>query len=467
MTSPTGQQTFHHLNLIRRKRDGHELSPTEIQQLVTAIVAHEVSEAQTAAFLMATFLRGLSPAELTALTLAMRDSGESFDRRSLPQDAILVDKHSTGGVGDKTSLLIAPILAAAGLRSPHPIYLPMISGRSLGHTGGTLNKLETIPGLRTNLPLADLTRILHQTHAVIAAQTPQLVPADRILYALRDHTGTIESPDLICASIMSKKLAASLDALVLDVKTGSGAFLPDPAEARHLAHLMVETGTRAGTETVALLTSMSQPLGRFAGNWLEVQECVSILRAGPDAVPQHPLSADLIHLSLTLAGHMLHLAHAAPTPEAGATLAQHLLHTGAAFESWLAIIAAQGGDTSIFTHPEHHHHPVATRTVHAPHAGYLASMDTTAVGWAIHRLGAGRTTPDLHAGIELHAKLADFVSPGQPLVTLFAAHPDLLAEPESILRDAIRISETPPNPIPLIHELITASVRSHTFQETA
>ncbi len=458
------------LDLIRRKRDGGELTPDEIQYLVTAITTGtpteaRLSDSQIAAFLMAVFLRGLSPTELTALTLSMRDSGDTLDRSTLPPNAILVDKHSTGGVGDKTSLLIAPILAAAGLRSPTPIYLPMISGRALGHTGGTLDKLETIPGLRTDLPLADLTRILRDTHAVIAAQTPELVPADRILYALRDHTATIESPDLICASILSKKLAASLDALVLDVKTGSGAFLRSPDEARHLAHLMVETGTAAGTRTIALLTSMDQPLGRFAGNWLEVQECVSILQNRP-----HPLSADLIHLSLQLAGHMLHLAGATPTPETGASLARHLLHTGAAFQSWLAIIAAQGGDTRVFTHPESHHHPAATRTLHAPHAGYLSHMDTTAIGWAIHRLGAGRTTPgapiDPHAGIELHAKLGAHLHPGQPLLTLFAAHPDHLAEPESILRDSLTLAHTPPTPIPLIHEVIPSSHRP-ALQETA
>ncbi len=446
---------FHPLDLIRRKRDGQELAPADIQHLVTGITTGALSESQTAAFLMATFLRGLSPTELTALTLAMRDSGETLDRSSLPANAVLVDKHSTGGVGDKTSLIIAPILAAAGLRSRHAIYLPMISGRALGHTGGTLDKLETIPGLRTDLPLADLTRVLRDTHAVIAAQTPELVPADRILYALRDHTATIESPDLICASILSKKLAASLDALVLDVKTGSGAFLRSPDEARHLAHLMVETGTAAGTETLALLTSMDQPLGRFAGNWLEVQECVDILQGNA-----HPLSADLITLSLTLAAHLLHLANAAPTLSAAHVLAAHLLQSGAAYTAWLAIVSAQGGDIRVFTQPKIHR-PVATRTLHAPHAGYLAALDTTAIGWAIHRLGAGRSTPgapiDPHAGIELHAKLGTHLQPGQPLVTLFAAHPEDLAEPESILRDSIHIADTPPTPIPLIHEVIRTS----------
>ncbi len=335
---------FHPLEIIRRKRDGHQLTAEQIQSLVSAVVHHDISDAQIAAFLMATFLRGLAPEELNALTEAMRFSGETLNTSSL--DTFTVDKHSTGGVGDKTSLLIAPIIAAAGIRNTRSISIPMISGRSLGHTGGTLDKLETIPGFRTQLSLGEMTDVLRHTHAALVGQTPNLVPADRILYALRDHTSTVESPFLICASIMSKKLAAGLDALVLDVKTGSGAFLPTDVAARQLARLMVETGEAAGTLTVALITSMDQPLGRFAGNWLEVQECVDILKNNV-----HPLSRDLIDLSLHLCGHMLHLAGAAPTPGAGALLARDLLDSGKAYASWLQIVEAQGGDTSVFSNP--------------------------------------------------------------------------------------------------------------------
>ncbi len=452
-------QAFHPLDLIRRKRDNLPLTPDEIQSLVRAIVDGQISDAQISAFLMATFLRGLTLDELHALTQAMRFSGEILDTSLL--STFTVDKHSTGGVGDKTSLLIAPIIAAAGLRNAPSISIPMISGRSLGHTGGTLDKLETIPGFNTQLSLLQIAELLGKNHAALAGQTPNLVPADRILYALRDHTATVESPFLICASIMSKKLAAGLNALVLDVKTGSGAFMRKYEDARFLADLMVATGEAAGTRTVALLTSMDQPLGRFAGNWIEVQECVDILRAGPDGAPQHPLSADLIDLSLQLCGHMLHLAAAAPTPEAGAHLAANLLHSGAAFQSWLQIVRAQGGDTAVFENPAAFHQPAATRTLTASQAGYLNSMDCTEVGWAVQRLGAGRLKPgdpvSAHAGIEMHAKLGDRIEAGQPLITLFAADPALLDESGRMLQDTLQFASTPPTREPLILTVITGS----------
>ena len=268
---------IHATDSIRHKRDGVPLTTAEIQHFVRGVVDRSITDAQTAALLMAIFLRGLNPQELADLTSAMRFSGETFDAALL--HTFTIDKHSTGGVGDKTSLLIAPILAAAGLASLTSegipsICVPMISGRSLGHTGGTLDKLETIPGFNTQLSLQQFFDTLKTCGASLIGQTPTLVPADRILYALRDHTSTVESPNLITASIMSKKLAESLNALVLDVKTGSGAFMKSYDDARHLANLMVQTGTLAGTRTVALLTSMDQPLGRFSGNWVEVWECV-------------------------------------------------------------------------------------------------------------------------------------------------------------------------------------------------
>ena len=454
--TPDMPDTSHPLDTIRRKRDGLPLTSAEIQSLVRAIVEHRMSDAQIAAFLMATFLRGLTSSELDALTEAMRYSGEVLDTSLL--STFTVDKHSTGGVGDKTSLLIAPIIAAAGLRNTPSISIPMISGRSLGHTGGTLDKLETIPGFNTQLSLAQIYKVLGKTHAALAGQTPNLVPADRILYALRDHTATVESPYLICASIMSKKLAEGLDALVLDVKTGSGAFMQKFEDAKFLAELMVRTGESAGTRTVALLTSMHQPLGRFAGNWLEVWECVDILRAGRDQVQPHPLSADLIDLSFQLSGHMLHLAGAASTPESGAALAANLLHSGDAYRSWLQIVEAQGGDISSFESPAAFHQPTATRALSAPHSGYLAAMNCTEVGWAVQRLGAGRTKPgdpvSAHAGIEMHAKLGDRIEAGQPLVTLFAEVPSLLDEPEEMLRKAITIGEGRPTLSPLVREIV-------------
>src|ERR1700736_6032606 len=334
---------IHVTAIIRHKRDGLPLTTAEIQHFVRGVVDRSITDAQTAALLMAIFLGGLSPQELADLTSAMRFSGETFD--ATPLHTFTIDKHSTGGVGDKTSLLIAPILAAAGLASLTPegipsICVPMISGRSLGHTGGTLDKLETIPGFNTQLSLQQFFDTLKTCGASLIGQTPTLVPADRIT-----------------ASIMSKKLAESLNALVLDVKTGSGAFMKSYDDARHLANLMVQTGTLAGTRTVALLTSMDQPLGRFSGNWVEVWECVDIMRAGPDATRRHPMSADLIELTNILTGWMLHLSGKSPTPEAGALLSDEILRSGAAYQAWLKIVTAHSGDTSVFEDPAAFHNP--------------------------------------------------------------------------------------------------------------
>ena len=467
--------TIHPIDVIQHKRDGLVLSDAEIQGFIQALV-HRTPEnptptdAQAAAFLMAIFVRGLNPQELAALTQAMRFSGEVFD--PAPLHSFTVDKHSTGGVGDKTSLLIAPIIAAAGAPAVSggrfSLCDPMISGRSLGHTGGTLDKLETIPGFRTQLPLPEFLAIVQKCGFAMAGQTPSLVPADRILYSLRDHTGTVESPYLITASIMSKKLAAGLNALVLDVKTGSGAFMSKYADAQLLASLMVETGERAGTRTVALLTSMDQPLGRFSGNWVEVQECLEIFQHfSPDFAFTLPLeklqlSSDLLKLTHALAGHMLHLGRKAATPEAGAVLSAKLLADGSAYQRFLEMVELQSDDVSAavaaLANPAAFHKPTATRTLTADRSGYLASMDCTKIGWAVQRLGAGRTRPgdpvSAHAGIEMHAKLGDLVEKGRILVTLFSEEPALLDEPEQMLRETLQIAPTPPQPIPLIREII-------------
>jgi pyrimidine-nucleoside phosphorylase len=455
-------QTIHPIDVILHKRDGLALTDAEIRAFILAIVKRTpkrqlVTDAQIAAFLMAVFLRGLDSRELATLTEAMRFSGEVAYTEAL--NTFAIDKHSTGGVGDKTSLLIAPILAAAGLAHPTSegvpgIVVPMISGRSLGHTGGTLDKLETIPGFNTQLSFPEMRDVLKQCGAALIGQTPKIVPADRILYALRDHTGTVESPFLITASIMSKKLAESLNALVLDVKVGSGAFMPTYEKSKLLAELMVETGEASGTNTVALLTTMDQPLGRFSGNWVEVWECVDIMRG-----TRHPMSSDLINLSNILSGWMLHLAGHAGTPEEGARLSDEILRNGAAYQAWLKIVTAQNGDITIFEDPPAHHKPTATRTLAAPTSGYLAAMDCKRVGWAVQRLGAGRAKPgdpvSAHAGIEMHAKLGDKLEANQPLVTLFSEDPKLLDEPEAMLRETLQITQTPPKLQPLIHEVIT------------
>ncbi len=455
---------IHPIDVILHKRDGLVLSDAEIQGFIRAIVDRTpekqlVTDAQIASFLMAVFQRGLNTQELAALTAAMRYSGETFD--ATPLHTFTIDKHSTGGVGDKTSLLLAPILAAAGLAHPTPagvpgICVPMISGRSLGHTGGTLDKLETIPGFDTQLNLTQLAETLKRCGAALIGQTPKIVPADRILYALRDHTGTVESPYLITASIMSKKLAESLNALVLDVKVGSGAFMPTYEKSKFLAELMVRTGEASGTRTVALLTSMEEPLGRFSGNWVEVWECVDIMKQH-----RHPMSRDLIELSNILAGWMLHLAGQATTPEDGARLSDEILRSGAAYKAWLTIVEAQGGDITVFEDPAAQHRPAATRTLRAAQSGYLASMDCKQVGWAVQRLGAGRAKPgdpvSAQAGIEMHAKLGDKVEAGQPLVTLFSKDTSLLGEPEQMLRETLRISPDTTQPQLLIREIVTSA----------
>ncbi|HEX4154714.1 MAG TPA: thymidine phosphorylase [Acidobacteriaceae bacterium] len=468
------ESVFHPIDLILRKRDGHELSTEEIQHFIHSVVRSgeqkaaaqrgqpaqssndEISDAQIGSFLMAVYQRGLSRRELADLTAAMRFSGETFDASAL--STFTVDKHSTGGVGDKSSLLIAPILAAAGLENNPSISVPMISGRSLGHTGGTLDKLETIPGFDTQLSLPRMAEVLRECHAALVGQTPRLVPADRILYAMRDHTGTVESPFLITASIMSKKLAEDLRGLVLDVKVGSGAFMPTYEQSKFLAELMVSTGELAGTRTVALLTSMDQPLGRFSGNWIEVWECIDIMKGTRHPPEIARMSADLIELSNALSGWMLFLSGKSASPEAGAQLADDILRSGAAYQAWLRIVRAQHGDASIFDNPSAFHKPRASRVLKASRAGYLANMDCKQVGWAVQRLGAGRAKPgdpvSAHAGIESHAKLGDRLEQGQPLFTLFSEDEKLLDEPYQMLEATLSIEDAPPTTAPLIREIV-------------
>jgi pyrimidine-nucleoside phosphorylase len=381
---------IHMIDLIRKKRDNCALSEPEIRFLVHGAATESIPLEQLAAWLMAAWLNGLELDEIRALTVAMRDSGVKFDPSRLGK--VAVDKHSTGGVGDKTSFLVAPMAAACG------VAVPMISGRALGHTGGTLDKLEAIPGYRTALSLEEFEAVVKACGASIVSQTPALVPADRVLYALRDRTGTVESPGLICASILSKKLAAGLDALVLDVKTGSGAFLRKREDAEYLAALMVATAEAAGTRTVALMTDMGQPLGAAAGNWIELVESVELLRGKR---PQE--SEDLRELSLILAGWMIHLGGQAETPEAGYSRAEESIADGSAVGALMEMIAAQGGDVAAFDDPASFHKPGATRVIAAWETGYIAAMDTTMLGWAVQRLGAGREKAgepvDPHAGI--------------------------------------------------------------------
>jgi pyrimidine-nucleoside phosphorylase len=438
--------TFHTVDLIRKKRDGLTLNEHELGFIAAGAASGSIPQEQLAAWLMAAWLRGLSLDETRALTLAMRDSGEKLATARLSKKC--VDKHSTGGVGDKTSFLIAPLAAACG------VAVPMISGRALGHTGGTLDKLESIPGFRVDLSLEGFENVLALCGASIVSQTPRLVPADRVLYALRDRTATVENPGLICASILSKKLAAGLDALVLDVKTGSGAFLRRQEDSEYLAALMVATAEKANTRTVALLTDMSQPLGTAAGNWIEIAECLELLRGRRPAE-----SEDLRVLSLILAGWMIHLGEQAATPQEGYARAEAALNDGSAWRKFLAMVEAQRGDVSVLDDPQRFHNPGATEVVAAWESGYVAEMDTTALGWAVQRTGAGREHAgepvDPHAGIVFHARRGACIEVGQPLATVYATATEMLCEPIEILRQAIHFSPSAPETIPLVGRIFT------------
>jgi len=448
MTQPDGNSTevsastpLHMIDIIRRKRDGGELDAREIAFVAAGAASGSIPEAELAAWLMASWLKGLSLSETRALTLAMRDSGVKFSPAGLGRRT--VDKHSSGGVGDKTSFLVAPLAAACG------VAVPMISGRSLGHTGGTLDKLEAIPGYRTALTLAEFEAVIAKCGASIIGQTDQLAPADRKLYALRDRTGTVENPGLICASILSKKLAAGLDGLVLDVKTGSGAFLRKVEDAEFLAALMVATAEAAGTRTVALLTDMSQPLGRAAGNWIELVECVELLRGERPA-----WSEDLRELSLILAGWMIALGGKAESPKTGYSLAEAALTDGAALAAFMKMVDAQGGEVSVFDDMKSFHKPGATEIVAAWESGFVAEMDTTALGWAVQRTGAGREKAgepvDPHAGILFHARRGAKVERGEPLATVYATRSELLAEPVAIIKRAVTFSKSLPHAVPMV-----------------
>ena len=351
-------QSFRAIDVIRKKRDGCELSQNEIEGLVNAYTSGDIPDYQVSAWLMAVVLKGMTRAETAALTDAMLHSGDVLDLSWLK--AKKVDKHSTGGVGDKTSLVLAPLAAAAG------IAVPMISGRGLGHTGGTLDKLEAIPGFNVNLSVTEFRRVLETCGCAMIGQTAEIAPADRKLYALRDVTGTVESPYLICASIMSKKLAEGIDALVLDVKTGSGAFMKSEKDATFLAELMVETGERMGKQVVALITDMDQPLGNKIGNAIEVLEVLEVLRGdGPE---------DLKELCLELAAWMLHLGGVASTVTDGRQQSAKLISSGKALDKFRQMIELQGGDARIVDDPKLLPQAQHMTDVLSTKAGYENSM---------------------------------------------------------------------------------------------
>jgi pyrimidine-nucleoside phosphorylase len=436
-------EAFRAIDVIRKKRDGGELSRDEIESLVNSYTRGDIPDYQMSAWLMAVVLRGMTRAETAALTEAMLRSGEVLDLSALP--AKKVDKHSTGGVGDKTSLVLAPLAAAAG------VMVPMISGRGLGHTGGTLDKLEAIPGFNVNLPVAQFRRVLETCGCAMIGQTAEIAPADRKLYALRDVTGTVESPNLICASIMSKKLAEGIDALVLDVKTGSGAFMKSEKDAVFLAELMVETGERMGKQMVALITDMDQPLGSMIGNALEVVEVVEVLRGeGPE---------DLRQLCLELAGWMLHLGGVADTVAEGKKQSEKLIASGEALDKFRQMVALQGGDLRAIDEAKKLPQAQHTMILSSPKNGYLAALQCEQVGTACVILGGGRErkedSVDPAVGIVLHKKVGDPVSSGEALATIYYNAEARAVRARQLLDESYQIADSPVHEKrPLIHRVI-------------
>jgi pyrimidine-nucleoside phosphorylase/thymidine phosphorylase len=443
-------QTFRAIDVIRKKRDGIELSRDEIEGLITAYTDGKIPDYQVSAWLMAVVLKGMTRPETTALTDAMLHSGEVLDLSSL--SARKVDKHSTGGVGDKTSLVLAPLAAAAG------ITVPMISGRGLGHTGGTLDKLEAIPGFNVNLSMAEFRRVLEKCGCAMIGQTAEIAPADRKLYALRDVTGTVESPYLICASIMSKKLAEGIDALVLDVKTGSGAFMKSEKDAAFLAELMVETGERMGKKVVALITDMDQPLGNKIGNALEVVEVVEVLRGGgPD---------DLRNLCLELAAWMLHLGGVTKTVAEGKRQSAKLISSGKALEKFREMVELQGGDARVIDDANRLPQAQPTLEVSSAKAGYVASMQCEQIGTACVILGGGRErkedSVDPAVGIVLHKKVGDRVSAGEALATIYYNAESNAARARQLIEASCEITNSAPlTKRPLIHRVIGKSAEKN------
>jgi pyrimidine-nucleoside phosphorylase len=421
------------VEIIQKKRDRIELSDTEISWLIKSYTSGTVPDYQMAAMAMAIFLNGLEAAELASWTGAMLHSGENLDLSDMT--APIVDKHSTGGVGDKVSIPLTSMVAALG------VAIPMISGRALGHTGGTLDKLESIPGFTTALDPGRFRSVLNDCGLVLAGQSEQLVPADRKLYALRDATGTVESIPLISSSIMSKKLAEDLDGLVLDVKVGQGAFMKDLPRARQLAETMVGIGTAYQVKTVALMTAMDSPLGNEVGNANEIVESIEVLRGGGPP--------DLVEVTMALGIEMLSVAGVEANPDTARDMLENIRRSGQALEVFARVVNAQGGDAKVVEQPQ----AVLPSAPHkadvcAPGPGFVSTLDAYRIGVAAMRLGAGRErkedTIDPGVGITLLHKPGDEVSDGEPVVRLTYRHPARLEEALRVLEGAITVAEEPP-----------------------
>jgi pyrimidine-nucleoside phosphorylase len=434
-------------DVIRKKRDGQELSREEIVFFIEGLTNGRIADYQISALLMAIYLKGMSQLEQQILTEAMLASGSILDFSDIPKPK--ADKHSTGGVGDKTSLLIAPLVASCGAS------VPMISGRGLGHTGGTLDKLESIPGYRVNLAVDEFKKVLQEVGYAMAGQTAELAPADKKMYALRDATSTVEAIPLIVASIISKKGAAGLDAMVIDVKVGNGAFMREEAQAKELAHALVGTGNSCGIKTRALITDMNQPLGRAVGNSLEVLECINILR-GEVANAARPV----LDLSLELSAHMLVLANVEPTLEGAHQRLQNALHSGAALETLRRNIVAQGGEPRVCDDPEGFL-PLVRETikVESPRSGFITKVDTTEIGHAIAAIGGGRVriedVVDPTVGFVTEVKIGNQIAQGEALGVVYCADRNRGDAAAKRIRAGYTVSDDPPaEPQTLVKEII-------------
>jgi pyrimidine-nucleoside phosphorylase len=430
------------VDLILRKRGGEELSVEEIQFLINGYTTGEIPDYQISAFLMATFFSGMTDRELSSFTEVMMASGEVLDLSDIP--GVKVDKHSTGGVGDKTSLICAPIAAAAG------VVVPMISGRGLGHTGGTLDKLESIPGLSTDLTVEQFRAQLAEMGLAFIGQSEEIAPADKRLYALRDVTGTVESISLIASSIMSKKMAEGLDALVLDVKVGNGAFMKKQVEARRLAQAMVGIGRRLDKKVQALITDMNQPLGYAVGNALEVMEVSQTLqKAGP---------ADLTRLSLELSARMIYLGKITATLDEARKVAEDKLMDGSAYRKFKQVVEAQGGNPQALDRFELLPNATGMREILSPRAGFVSAIMAEDIGRASQMMGAGRARKedaiDPAVGVILEVKAGEKVEAGSVLCRLYYTGEENLDEAAELVEDAFRISGTRPEERELILEVV-------------
>jgi pyrimidine-nucleoside phosphorylase len=429
--------------LIERKRDGERLEPREIRELILAYADGRVPDYQMAALLMAVYFRGLDQDEMNALMDAMLDSGKRLDLTRLPMPRI--DKHSTGGVGDKTSLILAPLISSLG------VAVPMMSGRGLGHTGGTIDKLESIPGFKTALSLSEAEKQIARIGCAMLSQTAEIVPADRKLYALRDATGTVEVIPLIAASIMSKKIAESLTGLVLDVKRGSGSFLPKLDDELELAKAMIDLGARHGCPVIALVTAMDRPLGHACGNALEVAEAIEVLKgAGPP---------DLIEVTFALGAEMLVLAGAATSGEAAHVLMRDAISSGRALLKLEEIVKAQGGDANVVRNPPRLPQAPHQSSFEARRDGVVRSVDPRAIGYGVIALGGGRRSMedkvDPSVGFVITAKPGLHVAKGQALATIHARSRADLDVGMSTLERAIAIGDSAVPPLPLVSHRVT------------